>query len=183
MQHKKTNLLLITLVLFFTASCLAAEQPSWAAAWWNRLKTRVMNNVAYYTPSFVSRFVNRWKPDPSSAQALHAQHEQAEALAPQQQYPEPFTPEYTPALKANVKKELFQNIKNLKEYKKDTANFVAELAITQRLLGTLVRIQETERLREIAEKVLSEVNAHIETPTEKKRKHLIFRIQVAQELP
>lgn len=175
MRNKKTHFLLITLSLLLTIPCVGAEQSA-LSAWWNRLKTNVMNNIAYYTPSFMSRFVNRWKPHTPPAQ-LHAQH-----ITPQQ-YPEPFSPEYTPALKANVKKELLHNIKALKQYKKDTERFVIELATTQRLLGVLARVQEKERTRAIVEKVLSEVNAHVALPTQKKRKHLIFRIQIAQELP
>lgn len=171
MKHKTIRSLLIALSLLFAVPCLGAEQSAFSA-WWNRLKTRVMNSVAYYAPSFMSR----WRPETPPAE-LHAQH-----VAPEK-HPEPFSPEYMPAIKSNAKKELIKNIQALKEYKKDTAAFVTALETTQRLLGTLARVQENERHREIIEKVLSEVNAHRELPVQKKRKHLIFRIQVAQELP
>ena len=147
MKQKKYILLLI----FCSSITIAAEHTTWGD-WFRSIRQRLITNIHYYTPSFITRFFNRsWA---TTQPQIH---------------------------RKNIDAQPYLN--HLNSVKNDTHAFVMTLEEVKQQLSHLAQIERQPLFKEIIQKIIGEIDEHIQSPLEQKRDHLIFRIGVAFEMP
>lgn len=147
MKQKKYILLLI----FCSSITIAAENITWGN-WFRLIRQRLINNIHYYIPSFITRFFNR------SEVTIHPR-----------------------IRRKNIDAQPYLN--HLNSVKNDTHAFVTALEEVKQQLSHLAHIEREQPFKEVIQKIISEIDEHIQLPYAHKRDHLIFRIGIAFEMP